>query len=132
MNFLFEKNHPKYFKTFSPRYVSCIQNQAFKFNIMIRFTCMLAAGLLAFNVSNAQSPQNLKGPKAKNYKPWKERARTGAVMVKLDEPALKGPVFKNQKARDSQFNKAELETQLKMRDRITGPKAKNKKVWKKD
>lgn len=99
---------------------------------MIRFTFMLAAGFLAFNIANAQSHQDLKGPAAKNYKPWKQQARKGTLMVKVDEAPLTGPGFKNKKLWQSQSQKAEVSSDLIIRKRITGPKAKNKKVWKKD
>lgn len=100
-----------------------------KNNTMMRFTFLIIAGLLAFNVSEAQE---LKGPKAKNYKPWKEQARTGTPVVNADEPAVKGPAFKNKKAWDSQATKVEITPQAGVKENITGPKAKNRKPWKKD
>lgn len=90
---------------------------------------MFIAGLLAFNVSEAQ---DLKGPKAKNYKPWKGQAKTATLEVKIDEPSLKGPAFKNKKAWESQANKVEITTSSNTKEKVTGPKAKNRKVWKKD
>lgn len=98
---------------------------------MIRFTFMLAAAFLAFNIANAQSHQELKGPAAKNYKPWKEQARTGTLMVKLDATPLKGPAFKNQKKWESEANTVDVPSELVVRERITGPKAKNRIPWKK-
>lgn len=97
---------------------------------MRRFTYLFVAGLLAFNVSQAQE---LKGPKAKNYKPWKEQARTATLeVVKADEPSVKGPAFKNKKAWKNQATKVEVTHQPDSKERVTGPKAKNRKLWKKD
>lgn len=95
----------------------------------MKFTYLLLAGLLAFNVSEAQE---LKGPKAKNYKPWKEQARKGTLVVNADEPSVKGPAFKNKKAWDSQAEKVEITPQVGAKENVTGPKAKNRKFWKKD
>ncbi|MEX2565933.1 MAG: hypothetical protein WD431_08325 [Cyclobacteriaceae bacterium] len=99
---------------------------------MIRFTFILAACFLAFNVSNAQSHQDLKGPAAKNYKPWKQQARTGSLLVKVDEKKEKGPAYKNKKHRKVDYEVVEINSDLLKRERITGPKAKNSKPWEKD
>jgi hypothetical protein len=96
---------------------------------MMRFTYLLVAGLLAFNVSQAQE---LKGPKAKNYKPWKEQARTGSLAVNAEEPSVKGPAFKNKNVWKSQAAKVEVTHQPDTKEHVTGPKAKNRKIWKKD
>jgi len=96
---------------------------------MMRFTYLFVAGMLAFNVTEAQ---DLKGPKAKNYKPWKAQAKTATLVVKTDEPSLKGPAFKNKKAWESQANTVEVLPQSHQKERVTGPKAKNRKLWKKD
>lgn len=97
---------------------------------MKRFTYLFVAGLLAFNLSEAQE---LKGPKAKNYKPWKEQSRTGTLVVNADEPSVKGPAFKNKKAGDSQGDKKiAITPQAGVKENVTGPKAKNRKIWKKD
>lgn len=95
---------------------------------MMKSTYLLAAALLAWNVSEAQE---LKGPKAKNSKAWEEPGRTGAVLVTIAEPTSKGPSFKNKKAWTSQAEKIEVGQQTATKDRITGPKAKNRKPWKK-
>lgn len=96
---------------------------------MIRSTLMLAAFFLAFNVSYAQSHLNLKGPAAKNYKPWKQQARTGILVIKIDKKEIKGPAYKNRKQWQEEVKKSQMTSDLKSRERITGPKAKNKKPW---
>ena len=99
---------------------------------MIRFTCMLAAFFLAFNMAYAQSHPIIKGPAAKNYKPWKQQARTGTLVVRVDEKKVKGPFFKNKKPSQGQVNKAVVTSDLRIREKITGPSAKNKKPWQED
>lgn len=97
---------------------------------MIRFTFILAVCFLAFNVSNAQSHQDLKGPAAKNYKPWKQQARKGTLLVKVEEQKEKGPAYKNRKHRKVDYEVVEINSDLlNKRKRITGPKAKNRKPW---
>ncbi|MEX2591606.1 MAG: hypothetical protein WD426_02445 [Anditalea sp.] len=93
---------------------------------------MLSTFFLAFNVSYAQSHQDLKGPAAKNYKPWKQQARTGALVVRVDEKEVKGPAYKNRKPWQDDANKSEVTSELRVREKITGPKAKNKKPWQND
>lgn len=95
---------------------------------MMRFTCLFVAGLLAFNVSDAQE---LKGPKAKHHKPWKEQ-KTGTLVVNDHEAAVKGPSFKNKKAWESRADKVEITPKVGNKEDITGPKGKNRKVWKKN
>jgi len=99
---------------------------------MIRFTCILVAGLLAANISNAQSPQEIKGPKAKNYKPWKQEAQTSALMVNVGETPPKGPAFKNKKSWKNQADKVQVSSESKNKEQLTGPKAKNRKIWEKN
>ena len=95
---------------------------------MIRLIGMLAVAFLAFNVANAQAPQNLKGPAAKNYKPWKNQNRTATFVVKTAESPQKGPGNKNEKIGKSSKGKMEIPLNQGEKDKITGPKAKNKKA----
>lgn len=97
---------------------------------MTRFTFILVALFLAFNVSYAQSHSDLKGPAAKNYKPWKEQARTSVLMAKVVDTTEKGPAFKNKKAWKTDADQVEINTTLRERKRVTGPEAKNRKPWK--
>jgi hypothetical protein len=96
---------------------------------MIRFTLLLAALFLTLNVSHAQSHEDLKGPAAKNYKPWKQQARNGVLLVNMEAADSKGPAYKNEKHRVKNVKKTEAATNLRKRERITGPKAKNRKAW---
>lgn len=101
---------------------------------MVRLTFLLAVSFLTFGTvqSYAQTAQDLKGPKAKNYKPWKEQARKGTLSVKLDEADKKGPAYKNHKVWEGDASKVEVASELVTKKPITGPKAKNQKPWKKD
>lgn len=96
---------------------------------MIRFTFILSALFLALNVSHAQSHKDLKGPAAKNYKPWEQQARKSTLFIKLDGQDRKGPDFKNQKPWKEDQPKEMVNTDLRTRERVTGPKAKNQKPW---
>jgi hypothetical protein len=83
-------------------------------------------------MANAQSHSDLKGPAAKNYKPWKQQARAGTLMVNIDKREVKGPAFKNKKPEQGKTQKEKISPDLRVREKITGPKAKNRKLWHKE
>ncbi|GAB4107577.1 hypothetical protein GCM10028791_00230 [Echinicola sediminis] len=95
---------------------------------------MVAAGFFGMETFEAKGQEyhELKGPKAKNYKPWKEKARKGTLVVNIDGSVAQGPTFKNEKVWERRNAKATVNTELQAIDRPKGPKAKNKKVWKND
>ena len=80
----------------------------------------------------AQAPSNLKGPEAKNYKPWEDANRTNSqIMVATDISELQGPEAKNKKVwlNDTKTSKKVVRTNgSKVKPK--GPKAKNAKPWK--
>jgi uncharacterized protein YdeI (BOF family) len=87
---------------------------------------------LAATVALAQAPEDLKGPKAKNYKPWKDTTRTNTqVLLATNEEQLQGPEAKNKKVwqNDSTVDKKVVKTGDK-KTKPKGPKAKNAKPWK--
>lgn len=96
---------------------------------MLRGTFMLAAFCLVFNLSFGQS-ENLKGPSAKNYKPWKQQEKKGTFLVKADQAEETGPAFKNTKAWQTQSSKEAIKAKSVVREKRTGPKFKNRKPWK--
>lgn len=100
--------------------------------MMFRSKMILAAFFLAFNVAFAQSPSDLKGPAAKNYKPWKHQARSGDLMTIVYKKAVKGPSYKNRNPWQDETKKSFITTDFRIRKKITGPKAKNKKPWESD
>ncbi len=99
---------------------------------MIRFTFILSALFLALNVSYAQSNDNLKGPAAKNQKPWQKQSKDGVILVMVDDKANPGPQHKNAKPWRADQTKLGIQTSLVVRERVTGPKAKNQRPWKKE
>ncbi len=87
---------------------------------------------LFFTVSfaNAQEFKELKGPAAKNYKPWKQQARTGSLIVRTTPVDQQGPEAKNQRVWEQEMEMEVLSVGTEPRERVTGPEAKNKKPWK--
>lgn len=86
-------------------------------------------------VAFSQSRTDLKGPKAKNYKPWKYEANATEVQSEIAETvAVKGPKAKNQKVwrEEDAKNYVTVSTEGDQKTSLKGPKAKNYKPWKKD
>ncbi|MDN3686586.1 hypothetical protein [Cyclobacterium jeungdonense] len=81
--------------------------------------------------SYAQDKSDLKGPAAKNYKPWmkKDKADPKKVYTLSETEKLQGPAAKNKKSwksDDKNFKEVKL---VSTKPRVTGPKAKNAKPW---
>ena len=81
--------------------------------------------------SIAQDKNDLKGPAAKNYKPWmkKEKTEPKKVYTLTETKKLQGPLAKNKKSwkkKDANYKEVKL---VSTRPRVTGPKAKNAKPW---
>ena len=83
-------------------------------------------------VSNAQAFKDLQGPAAKNYKPWKDNSKKTTAMVAVTPNDKQGPSFKNAKAWEQDSEKVTLVSNPVSEERELGPKAKNRKPWKKD
>ncbi len=77
----------------------------------------------------AQNPKELKGPQAKNFKPWMKETPKMVVVKKSSLKSLKGPSFKNHKTWEVEKEQPTKAFVTKPRTRVTGPKAKNKKPW---
>ncbi len=102
---------------------------------MVKIAVMVAAGLFGFETYEAKGQEyhELKGPKAKNYKPWKEKARKSILVINTTEQTKKGPAFKNEKAWErSGVKKDTISTNLHLISRQKGPKAKNQTPWQGD
>jgi len=103
---------------------------------MVKLAVMVAAGFFGFESIEAfgqeKERNELKGPKAKNYKPWRDQARKGTLVVDLNGDLAKGPKAKNQKLWDRDTQKVEINTELHPISGPKGPKAKNQKLWRKD
>ncbi|WP_215224347.1 hypothetical protein [Echinicola shivajiensis] len=99
---------------------------------MVKVALMVAAGFFSAETLETEDKKHrdLKGPKAKNYKPWKEKARKGTIVVNFDRDPITGPAYKNQRPGELNTNLVEISQDLKPIDRPTGPKGKNYKPWK--
>ncbi|MFT4833681.1 MAG: hypothetical protein ACI83W_000307 [Marinoscillum sp.] len=82
----------------------------------------------------AQAKNDLKGPAAKNYKPWRDKTEINVPtpVIAVDKVALKGPAAKNHKPWkvDSETEYVAIEIGSP-RTELKGPAAKNYKPWKK-
>lgn len=98
---------------------------------MKNFLAVIAL-IFAAAVSQAQTHNGLKGPEAKNYKPWMHKTKASAPVAVASSASqrLQGPAAKNYKPwRDDQDNKRiKVQTAGKER-RLQGPAAKNYKPW---
>jgi len=116
-------------KTFFYFHVYTIDFKTLQMNVfMKKIALIFVAFLFTLVVTNAQESGGLKGPAAKNFKPWKHQAESEAVMVIVSSNGKKGPEFKNYKIwkEDSEMMAARSKTEVKK----TGPDAKNQKPWK--
>ena len=83
-----------------------------------------------------QSNITLKGPAAKNYKPWKDKKvqKQEVVMVMKETQPLKGPAAKNAKPWQQKkvlvTTTADIATNRRLN--LKGPAAKNYKPWKQE
>ena len=89
------------------------------------------AFLAIASVGYAQSSNDLKGPAAKNYKPWQQKDKAPAIKVHTLETAtkLQGPSAKNKKSWELETKNYKETALVSTRPKVTGPKAKNAKVW---
>ena len=94
------------------------------------FTFFLA--LLFVVGGNAQNRDNLKGPKAKNYRPSKTEAKAQKPILSYDrKSSLKGPSAKNYKPWKEKSRVKKSPVDMKRSKNLMGPKAKNYKPGKK-
>ncbi len=89
--------------------------------------------IFAVSIAYAQSTDKpLKGPKAKNYKPWKNTKRPYVTLQTLDQPTkLQGPAAKNRKVWKRKKSATSSVTFGSERSKLMGPKAKNFKYYEK-
>ncbi|MFY0688542.1 MAG: hypothetical protein JXQ90_15305 [Cyclobacteriaceae bacterium] len=97
---------------------------------MKRYSLLLIAIYFGASMVVAQSRNSLKGPAAKNYKPWKYEQVDKAVYT-VDKEDVKGAAAKNQRAGNQ-----ELDTSILIpvvfnnpKQGLKGPMAKNYKPW---
>lgn len=84
-----------------------------------------------FTYSQAQVSNKPKGPKAKNYKPWKDTSKSSSKIMVSQKPLdLKGPKAKNYKPGQDQGRTENLvAASTSNKKRVTGPEAKNAQPW---
>ena len=90
---------------------------------------MLCALMFCFFYAEAQFPKGLKGPAAKNYKPWLDKYKKPSVFVQSlkTNSRYKGTQAKNQKA--WLRNARPITVARANNPRLKGPAAKNWKPW---
>ena len=90
--------------------------------------------MMIFSFSGiAQNKVGLKGPAAKNYKPWKDGVQKESVIVVNQEISVKGPKAKNRKPWEAQTTEKKHAVQITLGSNkrfLKGPAAKNYKPWK--
>lgn len=92
----------------------------------------LSAIFFVCTVNQAQSKNDLKGPKAKNYKVWQDDSPSTTVYTSSNQITPKGPEAKNQNAWEkttSDKNKVAIVRDSR-KNSLKGPAAKNFKPWK--
>lgn len=78
-------------------------------------------------VSFGQGKGDLKGPAAKNYKPWQDKTAKTTLATKSQTSELSGPEAKNAKAWE--IKETNLVAVKSVANKPKGPKAKNQKIW---
>jgi len=96
--------------------------------VLIIAVCAMVAGF-----ASAQSKNELKGPKAKNYKPWQNERAATEVYSTPDDADIKGPTAKNNRftgaADESETTVAAVNTEHKRFNNLQGPNAKNRRYF---
>jgi hypothetical protein len=105
-------------------------SKPFKLIYMKKIALICVAFLFTAAVSNAQESGELKGPAAKNYKPWNHQAKSSTMMLKVNPNEKTGPEFKNDRIWDKDTDLTAMDKEAKSTERKTGPEAKNRKPWK--
>ena len=90
--------------------------------------------VMLFSISGAfaQLAKGLKGPDAKNYKPWKDKNRTSVVVVTQKTHKLQGPAAKNFKPwrEEKQSKSFAVKFGNSEKNKLRSYEAKNYKPWK--
>ena len=89
--------------------------------------------VFAVGMTYGQTRTQLKGPKAKNYKPWKADQPASYAIATLDVERAKGPKAKNARVWSDENQVQETGTLATTnRAKLKGPKAKNRNSWEAD
>ena len=91
---------------------------------------MLVALTFGFVLSYGQTEKPLKGPKAKNAKPWMAKKQKTDIAVATNYQRVTGPAAKNAKPwQNNQARSGFTALAASTTPRLTGPAAKNAKPW---
>ncbi len=99
-----------------------------------RASLVIFAVALSISCGFGQTRNDLQGPKAKNYKPWKDKSKSSApaLIAKDTGRRLMGPAAKN--AKPWKINRLKSNLLLVKTDpnrfKMMGPDAKNYQPWK--
>lgn len=92
---------------------------------MAIFLCLMGMAVIGM----AQAPAHLKGPAAKNYKPWKDRTAQpdNMTLVTVEKAELTGPAAKNRPTHQRQEGQYLQVVSLgKSTPQLMGPQYKNR------
>lgn len=97
---------------------------------MKRVLLIFSAMMIFASWGYAQQRKELKGPEAKNYKPWKDNSEKSIAVYKVNPERLTGPEAKNKKPWDKSPKPAQyMAITTSSQPKLQGPKAKNWKPW---
>ncbi|WP_152286527.1 hypothetical protein [Flavicella marina] len=79
---------------------------------------------------NAQSRNDLKGPAAKNYKPWQHKTKTVEITSSsTHQQSLRSHEHKNYKPWKDNSERTKIEVVSSNKHKLRSPEAKNYKPW---
>lgn len=100
-------------------------------HVLSILTTGLCVALLSFG-GMAQDRNDLKGPKAKNFKPWQSEGEGATLHTSVKSERLTGPEAKNSKPWQTEVREFNtVATPRLNRNELKGPRAKNLKPWQK-
>lgn len=87
--------------------------------------------IMTMSTANAQKRNELKGPEAKNYKPWAYKTEATTSVTTVDKSSLKSKDVKNYKAwkKEDQATQEIVLATNNNKNKLRSPQAKNYKPW---
>ncbi|WP_373521051.1 hypothetical protein [Aquiflexum sp.] len=99
---------------------------------MKKIVLIFVTFLFTIAITHAQELRELKGPAAKNYKPWKHQQKSSVVILNVNPSEKKGPEFKNVRIWKDDSEVVAINLETKSQERKTGSGVKNRKPWTKN
>ncbi|MFC2127858.1 hypothetical protein ACFLRU_05705 [Bacteroidota bacterium] len=93
---------------------------------------IIAIFLIPMSNISAQSKNQLRSPKAKNYKAWQDKNKSSLVLVTQNKKTLKSPEAKNYKpwkVKSTQESEKYVVSINKRKRKLRSPEVKNYKPW---